>query len=156
MDRFDELGAPGGLPRSVSPLLRPGRLAALLVLAGLVAGTLFAPNNPLRAFLRPILSPSEPLMVADLFFALALGIVLVDRVRGALAVAAGLGVGGLFAGLPTAGSLRATLLARRGASPGGSEAPEREWASGSAREDAPADERSDEPATLEDEEDPWR
>jgi hypothetical protein len=102
-------------PSAASALLRPGRFAALLVLAGLAAGTLLEPNNPLRAFLRPVLSPSEPPIVADLFFGAALAIVLVDRIRAGLAVAAGLQLGGSF-GAPGFSFQRAKrlLLARRG------------------------------------------
>lgn len=152
MDRFDEVDSLGGTQRALSPFLRPGRLAALLVGAGLAAGTLFAPNNPLRAFLRPILSPSEPLMLTDLFFALALGVVLVDRVRGALAVAAGLGVGGLFGGLPTANSLRELLLARRGASATAADRPDESRAARGVREE----ETVEESTSFEEDEDPWR
>jgi hypothetical protein len=149
-------------PVSRSPLLRPGRVAALLVVAGLVAGTLFAPNNPLRAFLRPVISPAEPPMVADLFFTAALLVLLVDRLRAGLAVASGLGIGGAV-GAPGLDlrRIKELLLARRGGddTPSfGSSDPYSDPLGSDSDDDfePPAPPREGAPAASEIEEDPWR
>lgn len=153
---MDQYAAPPA-PPAAAALLRPGRLAALLVLAGLVAGTLLEPHNPLRAFLSPVLSPSEPPMIADLFFAAALVLVLVDRLRAGLAVAAGLQLGGSL-GTPSfsLARLKRLLLARRGEAgldpwrDDGPLGPFDPPASTGTGPSTPSDER------IDDDEDPWR
>jgi len=149
MDQFEPLESPYARPPGRWPT-RPGRIAAIIVVAGLL----------LNIAVRSIFHPEPPLPVADLFFTLALALLVLDRLRAGLDHFGRLEIARVLSfSLPGVSGLRDSLMTRRGEAADLSVSPPpSEWPAATARRDAALNTASRDEADKDedDDEDPWR
>lgn len=149
MDQFEPLELPRARSTRAWPT-RPGRIAALLIGAGLLL------NTAVRLTLHP--APQPP--IADLFFTLALALLAIDRLRAGLDHFSRLEIARVLSfSLPGVSGLRDSLMTRRGeAADLSATPPSPEWSATTARRDAGFDNASRDEADRDEDgdEDPWR
>lgn len=148
MDQFEPLESPYARSPGRWPT-RPGRIAAIIVVAGLL----------LNIAVRSIFHPEPPLPVADLFFTLALALLVLDRLRAGLDHFGRLEIARVLSfSLPGVSGLRDSLMTRRGEAADLSAPPPSEWSAATARRDDARNTASRDEADKDedDDEDPWR
>ena len=149
MDQFEPLESPYARPPGRWPT-RPGRIAAIIVVAGLL----------LNIAVRSIFHPEPPLPVADLFFTLALALLVLDRLRAGFDHFGRLEIARVLSfSLPGVSGLRDSLMTRRGeAADLSAPPPPSAWSAAPASRDADIDtaSRDEGDPDEDDEEDPWR
>ena len=149
MDQFEPLESPYARPPGRWPT-RPGRIAAIIVVAGLM----------LNIAVRSVFRPPQPLPIVDLFAAAALVLLLADRLRSGFTHFNRLEIArALSFSLPGVSGLRDSLMTRRGeAADLSAPPPPSAWSAAPASRDADIDtaSRDEGDPDEDDEEDPWR
>ena len=149
MDQFEPLESPYARPPGRWPT-RPGRIAAIIVVAGLL----------LHIAVRSVFRPSQPLPIVDLFATAALVLLLADRLRSGFTHFNRLEIArALSFSLPGVSGLRDSLMTRRGeAADLSAPPPPPAWSAAPASRDADIDtaSRDEGDPDEDDEEDPWR
>ena len=149
MDQFEPLESPYARPPGRWPT-RPGRIAAIIVVAGLL----------LNIAVRSVFRPSQPLPIVDLFAAAALVLLLADRLRSGFTHFNRLEIArALSFSLPGVSGLRDSLMTRRGeATDLSAPPPPSAWSAAPASRDADIGtaSRDEGDPDEDDEEDPWR